>query len=60
MRRLILALLITYGGRQAYRLLTTGAVTIDIGVGRRLRRLGPHSCQIAAAPETVFDVIASP
>jgi hypothetical protein len=59
-RRLILALVMAFGGRRAYRLLTSGAVTIDVGVGRRVRSLGPVSWQIAAARELVFDVIASP
>jgi len=59
-RRLILALVLAFGGRRAHRLLTSGAVTIDVGVGRRVRNLGPVSWQIAAARELVFDVIASP
>ncbi len=59
-RRLILALAIAAGGRGAYRLLTSGALTIDIGVGRRVRSLGPCSWQIAADREIVFDAIAGP
>ncbi len=45
---------------RAYRLLASGAVTIDTGVGRRTRGLGPLSWQIAADRETVFAVIADP
>jgi hypothetical protein len=60
MRRSILALLFAAGGRGAYRLLARGALTIDVGVGRRVRSLGPRSWQIAAAREIVFDVIAGP
>ena len=37
-----------------------GAVTIDLGVGRRLRSLGPIEREIAASREVVFDVIAGP
>lgn len=43
-----------------YWLLTTGALTLDTGWGRRLRQLGPFSVDIGAPPETVFDVIAGP
>jgi hypothetical protein len=60
MRRLLLALVIAIGGRRAYRLLVSGALTIDVGVGRRVRRLGPRSWHIAADREVVFDVIAGP
>lgn len=60
MRRLLLALLAAATGRRAYRLLASGALTIDVGIGRRTRSLGPLSWQIAAPPETVFDVIAAP
>lgn len=37
-----------------------GAVTLDLGVGRRLRPLGPIECEVAASREVVFDVIAGP
>lgn len=43
-----------------YALLVRGALTLDLGVGRRLRPLGPIERAIAAPPETVFDVIAGP
>ena len=42
------------------RLVATGRVTIDLGVGRRLQPLGPLSWRIAARPEVVFDVVADP
>ena len=48
------------GGRELYRLLTRGALTIDVGVGRRVRPLGPRSWSIRAPREVVFDVIAAP
>jgi hypothetical protein len=60
LRRLILAFVIALGGRRAYRLLASGAVTIDVGIGRRVRNLGPRSWHIAAGREIVFDVIAGP
>ena len=37
-----------------------GALTIDLGVGRRVRPLGPQRMRIEAPRETVFDVIAAP
>ncbi|MCF6521633.1 SRPBCC family protein [Streptomyces sp. JJ36] len=40
--------------------LVTGAVPVDIGVGRRTRPLGPQTLDVAAARETVFDVVARP
>jgi hypothetical protein len=60
MRRLTLAAIIALAGRRAYRLLTSGAATIDVGVGRRVRTLGPRFWDIAAGREVVFDVIAGP
>ena len=40
--------------------LARGALTLDLGVGRRTRPLGPLRVRIAAPRETVFDVIAAP
>lgn len=57
---MLLALAIAGSCRAAYRLLASGAVTIDVGVGRRVRSLGPLSWHIAASRETLFDVIAGP
>jgi uncharacterized protein YndB with AHSA1/START domain len=37
-----------------------GGITLDLGVGRRTRPLGPLTRTIAAPPEVVFDVIAAP
>lgn len=45
-------------GAGTYLGLVTGAVPVDLGIGRRLRGLGPLSIQIDAPPEVVFDVIA--
>ena len=44
----------------AYRLVTSGALTLDLGLGRRLQPLGPLVRTIAAPREVVFDVIAAP
>ena len=44
----------------AYVLVVRGALTLDLGVGRRTRPLGPLQLGIAAAPELVFDIIAAP
>jgi hypothetical protein len=59
-RRLFLAAFIAFAGHRGYRLLTSGAATIDVGVGRRIRNLGPRTWDIAAGRELVFDVIALP
>jgi hypothetical protein len=51
---------ITLGGLGYYYLLVTGKLTLDTGIGRRVRPLGPYSVTVAAPAETVFDVIAAP
>ncbi len=43
-----------------YALVARGSLTLDLGVGRRMRPLGPLEIRIEAPCETVFDVIASP
>jgi hypothetical protein len=47
-------------GAGGYVLVARGALTLDLGLGRRSRPLGPIERTIAAPPETVFDVIAGP
>lgn len=47
-------------GGLGYRLLVSGALTVDTGWGRTTRPLGPFEMDIAAPPEVVFDVIADP
>jgi hypothetical protein len=42
------------------RLLRRGALTIDVGIGRSSRPLGPLRTTIEAPRETVFDVVAAP
>lgn len=43
-----------------YLALVTGRLHLDLGIGRRVRPLGPQSIDIAAPPDVVFDVIAQP
>jgi Polyketide cyclase / dehydrase and lipid transport len=47
-------------GGVGYRLVVTGRLILDTGVGRSQRPLGPLSVNIAAPREVVFDVIAGP
>ena len=46
-------------GGVGYRLVVGGELTLDTGLGRRIRPLGPLTFAIAAPRETVFDVIAA-
>jgi len=43
-----------------YVLVGRGVATLDLGIGRTFRALGPRSWQIRAEPDVVFDVISSP
>jgi hypothetical protein len=59
--RSVIPLLGLAGGLSGiYRLVVCGALTLDTGIGRRTRPLGPIGRDIAAPPEVVFDVIATP
>jgi hypothetical protein len=58
--RLLRGYAIGVGVRGAYRLLTSGALTLDLGIGRRVQPLGPVGETIGAPQEVVFDVIAAP
>ncbi|GAA3788065.1 hypothetical protein GCM10022206_29810 [Streptomyces chiangmaiensis] len=40
--------------------LVSGALSVDVGVGRRTLPLGPQAIDVAAPCEVVFDVIAQP
>lgn len=60
MRRLAASVPIVASAAGGYVLVVRGALTLDLDVGRRIRPLGPIARAIAAPPETVFDVIASP
>jgi hypothetical protein len=44
----------------AYAGLVTGAVPADLGIGRRLRPLGPFGIDIHAPREVVYGVLAAP
>ena len=59
-RRLLGASAIGLGARGTYRLLTSGALTLDLGIGRRIQPLGPVVQTIAAPQDVLFDVIAGP
>ncbi len=59
-RRLVLGTALSGTAATAYVLLVRGALTLDLGIGRSLRPLGPLRRQIEAPCDTVFDVIAAP
>jgi hypothetical protein len=54
------ALAVAAVGGIGYRLVVSGELTLDTGVGRTLRPLGPLTVAIVAPPATVFDVITAP
>jgi hypothetical protein len=43
-----------------YALVVRGSLTLDLGIGRSIRPLGPSSWRIAAPRELVFEVISAP
>jgi hypothetical protein len=43
-----------------YGLLVRGALTVDLGIGRSVRPLGPITVRIDAPREVVYEVIAAP
>ncbi|MGH3133048.1 MAG: SRPBCC family protein, partial [Gaiellaceae bacterium] len=47
-------------GAGLYTLIVRGSLTLDVGIGRTLRPLGPLSWHIDAPRELVFDVISAP
>jgi hypothetical protein len=47
-------------GGGLYVLVVRGALTLDLGIGRRVRPLGPQEIRVAAPREVLFDVIAGP
>ena len=47
-------------GLGLYGLFVRGSLTVDLGIGRTVRPLGPFAWQIAAPRELVFEVISSP
>lgn len=54
------ATVVLVGVAKVYVLTVRGALILDLGIGRRVRPLGPIEIKIAADPETVFDIIAAP
>ncbi|HEX2299926.1 MAG TPA: SRPBCC family protein [Pseudonocardiaceae bacterium] len=48
------------GAVAGYLGLVTGALALDVGVGRCIRPLGPRTVDIGAPREVVFEVIAQP
>jgi hypothetical protein len=59
-RRLALVGLSVGAAAGIYGALIRGALTVDLGLGRALRALGPITVRIDAPREVVFDVIAAP
>ncbi len=55
--RLLLAAVAT---ASAYVGVVTGRIHVDLGLRRRVRRLGPQERLIAAPRDVVFDVVAAP
>jgi hypothetical protein len=47
-------------GALLWALTVRGSLTLDLGVGRRYRPLGPLRIPIAASREVVFDVVSAP
>lgn len=60
LRRALVAGTCLAGAGTGYLLVVKGSLTLDLGIGRRVRPLGPIRMSIAAPRETVFDVIAAP
>jgi hypothetical protein len=60
-RRVVLVSVAVISGlSELYMLVVRGALTLDVGIGRRVRSLGPIESQMEANPETVFDIVAAP
>jgi hypothetical protein len=57
---LVAASALGFAARKTYRLLASGALTLDLDVGRRQQPLGPLLQLIRSPQEVVFDLIAGP
>ncbi len=44
----------------AYEALVRGALTLDLGVGRRVQPLGPRSWEVPASRERMYELLAAP
>jgi uncharacterized protein YndB with AHSA1/START domain len=51
---------VSVGAAGVWSLVARGVLTLDLGIGRRVRPLGPIRVLMDAPPETVFDVVAAP
>jgi hypothetical protein len=58
--RFLAAALLAAAAREAYARLVRGELTVDLGIGRTVRPLGPLTVRIAAPRDVVFDVISAP
>ena len=54
------ALAAAAAGTAGYLGLVTAAIPVDLGIGRRRMTLGPHTVDIHAPRELVFDILAAP
>ena len=59
-RRSLAAGAIVVAASLVYALIVRGDIAPNLRIGRRTRNLGPIRLHVAASPEEVFDVIASP
>jgi hypothetical protein len=51
---------VTFVGALTWALVVRGSLSVDLGIGRRYRPLGPITMRIAAPRELVFDVVSAP
>lgn len=58
--RLLAAGVLAGVAHRTYSLLVRGGLTLDLGIGRTVRPLGPLNVRIVAPREIVFDVISAP
>jgi hypothetical protein len=59
-RGLVLAGALVGSALGLYGLLVRGALTVDLGIGRSMRPLGPITVRIDAPREVVYELIAAP
>lgn len=59
-RRLLVVGAAVGGAAKTFDMILRGAITLDLGIGRSFRPLGPLTWTIAAPPELVFDLFAEP
>jgi hypothetical protein len=59
-RRLVVGVPVVALSGTGLALLARGALTLDLGIGRRVRSLGPLTAQIAAPRDVVYAVVSAP